>query len=219
VIDTREQNGEYIMGGLGDLGVEADICTLPYTSGCDYLISNTHGSCGIQRKDSMAELAGQMEELRTDILPRLCTFTNNPVLLVEESHQFGEHGFLFRKEGSMLVETGLHSSAYFGFLESTRNMGIDVVTLRAMPDLSPTIHYLAAMDGYLSREHYPKHMKTYKPNQIAMGMLCCVPGIGQKRAEKALKGKSIADIVRAKELDGLTDGQLKKVQRVLQWRS
>jgi len=55
-------------------------------TGSDYLITQTCGSVCIQRKSAMAELAGQMEELRYDILPRLLSFADdidaNPVLLV-----------------------------------------------------------------------------------------------------------------------------------------
>jgi len=156
-----------------------------------------------------------MEELRTDILPRLVTFSDNPILLVEESHRIGERGYLFRKEGNMLVETQMHSSSYYGFLESTRMMGINVVTVPATPDLSHTIWYMAAMDGYLSREHYPKPLKSYKPHQQAIGALCCVPGIGAKRAATILERYCIADLIRLKEVDGVTPTQLKKIQKVL----
>lgn len=154
-----------------------------------------------------------MEELRTDILPRLCTFTDNPVLLVEESHQIGDRGYLFRKDerSKMFVETELHATSYFGFLESARMIGINVVCTRS---LDQSIWYMISMDGYLSREHYPKPLKSYKPHQQALGMLCCVPGIGIKRATAALQERSIDEMCR-KECTGLTKGQQEKIRNVL----
>ena len=136
------------------VGVDAEVATLPYASGCDYLIANTCGSCGIQRKDSMAELVVQMEELQHDILPRLCTFTDNPVLLVEESHTIGDRGYLFRKDNTkkVWIETGMHCSSYYGFLETVRNTGIDVVCTR---NLDQSLWYMASLHGYLASNHFP----------------------------------------------------------------
>jgi hypothetical protein len=158
-----------------------------------------------------------MEELRIEILPNLRSFCDNPVLLVEESHRFGENGSLFRKEGKMFVETGLHASSYYGFLESVRMMGVDVVTVPATPDMLPTIWYLASMDGYLSREHYPKHRKHFDVRQQALGALCCVPGIGEKRAVAALENASLAGIANATRVEGLTVTQTEKVQKMLRY--
>jgi ERCC4-type nuclease len=158
-----------------------------------------------------------MEEHRLGILPRLRSFCDNPVLLVEESHKFGENGSLYRKENKMLVETGLHASSYYGFLESIRMMGVDVVTVPATPDMLPTIWYLIAMDGYLSREHYPKHAKHFDVRQQALGALCCVPGIGEKRAVAALEHASIAGIANATKVEGLTEKQMEKVQKMLRY--
>lgn len=212
LIDTREQNADFIKQKFDAAGIESEIATLPYASGCDYLIAQTKGSCGIQRKDSTKELITQMEELRTDIIPRLVTYTANPVLLVEESHQIGDAGYLFRREKGVYVETGMHSSAYYGFLESMRMSGVDVVCTR---DLNASIWYMIAMDGYLSREHFPKHLKSYKPHQQALGMLCCVPTIGAKRAEKALTELSIAEMLHVGEIEGLTKTQTQKLKKAL----
>lgn len=218
MIDNREQNADYIKLKFDSIGIESEIVCLPYKSGADYYVANTHGSCAIQRKSAMKELVTQMEDLRYDILPRLISYTDNPVLLVEEDFQVGDAGYLFRKEGSMYIETQMHSSSYYGFLETVRMMGVDVVAVRATTDLMPTIWYLAAMDGYLSKFHYPRHIKTFKPNQQAVGMLCCVNGIGMKRAQKALDGNSIKDVIGMQKVNGLTDTQLKKVKKVLTWR-
>jgi len=165
----------------------------------------------------MKELVIQMQELTEDILPRLASFTDNPILLVEENFTIGEMGTLFRKESSskMWIETGMHSASYYGFLESCRMKGIDVVCTR---NLDQTIWYMAAMNGYLAHNHYPKHRKLYKPYQQALGMLCCVTGIGEKRAEKILEHNSISELSNADTAEGLTDKQLKKLQAVLRWR-
>ncbi len=194
-------------------GVESEIATLPYASGCDYLISNTCGTCGIQRKDSVKELIIQMEELRYDILPRLIDFTDNPVLLVEESHIIGDDGYLFRRDGSVYLETGMHSKSYYGFLETVRMMGVDVVCTR---NLDASIWYMIAMDGYLSNEHYPKHLKSFKPHQSALGMLACIPKVGMKRATKALESKSLIEMYRSVKVDGLTDTMLKKLKQTME---
>lgn len=161
-----------------------------------------------------------MEELLVDILPRLITYTDNPILLVEESHKIGEGGSLFRRENGMYVESGMTAPSYYGFLETVRMMGVDVVTIQATGDLYPTIWYLASMDGYLSREHYPKHIKSFKPHQQALGILCCVPGIGQKRATAALEKNCIRDMVRdlvwKDEIEGLTKTMTLKLKKAME---
>lgn len=215
LIDIKEHFAEFVQSKLNLAGVPSEIINLPYPSGCDYLISNTHGSCGIQRKDSMAELSQQMEDLRYDILPRLCTFTDNPILLVEETHMIGEKGYLFRRDGKVWTETGLHCTAYYGFLETVRNMGVDVVCTRS---LEHSIWYMVSMHTYLGKYHYPKHPKMYKVDQMATGMLCCVNGVGEKKAEKVLKKYSLSELPSQHKVDGLTEKQLEKVKKVLRWK-
>jgi hypothetical protein len=157
-----------------------------------------------------------MEELRLEILPNLKSFCDNPVLLVEESHRFGENGNLFRKERKMLVETGLHASSYYGFLESVRMMGVDVVTVPATDDMLPTIWYLASMDGYLSMEHYPAHKKSFSNYSQAVGMLTAVKGIGETRAAKALSKASIQSMILSDGIvEGLTTKQTANLRRVV----
>ena len=219
-IDTRECYRDEIKAKLDRIGNASEICTFSQWTGCDYYVVNLHGSACIQRKDSAAELCSQMEELRYDVLPRLINFASelnsNPVLLVEETHTIGDVGYIFRRgKRGVFVETGLHISSYYGFLQSVRLMGIDVVTTKG---LSESIWYLSALDGFLSRQHYPRHNKSYKPHQQALGALCCIPTIGSKRATKALTGCSIAEMLHAKEVEGLTKVQLGKVKRVLRSR-
>ena len=205
-------------------GIESEIACLPHNSGCDYIIANTHGSCAIQRKDSMAEICGNpvqdtyksaMEELRFEIIPHLVQFSDNPVLLVEESHEIGENGYLFRKQDRLWLETPMHSSGYYGFLETVRQMGCEVVTTRS---LDHSIWWMISMHNYLGRYHYPKHKKAYNPGQSAMGMLCCVPGIGEKRAEKILSKHSISDLIFDKNIKEATEKQRKKIDEVLRYR-
>lgn len=199
------------------MGIESEITTLPYPTGCDYFIVNTCGSCGIQRKDAMKELAGQMPELRDDILPRLISFTENPVLLVEEDFTIGQMGNLFRRDPTtkLWMETGLHSLAYYGFLESVRMMGVDVVCTR---NLEQSIWYMASMDSYLSTTHYPKHQKSYKPYSQALGILCSINGIGKKRAEQFLQHHSVSDALTMSKCEGLTAKQLEKLKNILRWK-
>ena len=169
----------------------------------------------------MKELTQQMEELRFDIIPRLLSFADdigaNPVLLVEEEFTTGEKGFLFRKDPTsrLWVETGLHAISYYGFLETIRMMGCEVVCTR---NLEQSFWYLVSVESYLSEEHYPKHLKAYKPYAQALGMLCCIPGIGKKRAEKILQHHSVADLAGKGKIEGLTDKQLAKVRLALHWR-
>jgi len=225
LIDTREQQGDYIKARFDSIGINSEIATLPYSTGADYLISGEYGTVAVQRKDSMAEVVVQLDDLQHDILPRLISFTSNigadPILLIEESHIIGSGGYLFGKRDKVWIESGMRASSYYGFVSTVKKMGVDVVTVRkstaAIPD--ETVWYLASLDGYLQKQHYPKQIKTFKPEQQALGMLCCIPGIGEVRARKALEEYSIAELVTARDVKGLTDKQLLKVQKVLKWHT
>lgn len=225
-MDSREHYGSYVVEKFNKAGIDAEIATLPQSSGADYVIANTYGSCSVQRKDSMAEICGTpvsdkyksaMEELLIGILPRLSSFTNNPILLVEESHVIGEMGYLFRKQDNHWVETGMHCSSYYGFLETVRMQGVDVVCTR---NFDASIWYLISMHGYLGRCHYPKHKKMFKTGQQAIGILCSVPGIGERKAEKILQRYSIQELleVDASDVKELTPKQLSGIRKVFSWR-
>ena len=224
-MDVKEHFADYACNKFKQEGVESMVINLPYASGCDYHIVNEYGSCGIQRKDSMAEICGTpvckdhdsaMEELKHNILPRLINFTDNPILLVEESHAIGEKGYLFRKEDRVWVETGMHSSSYYGFLESVRSMGINVVCTR---NLDASLWFMISMHNYLGKHRYPKPKKSYSDEEIATGMLCCVPTIGEKRARKALAEYSIRDLATIqKQIPGLTEKQSERLRSVLRWK-
>jgi mannose/fructose-specific phosphotransferase system component IIA len=224
-VDSREHYADFVVEKFKDVGVEAEIACLPHNSGCDYIIANTHGSCAIQRKDSMAEICGNpvqdkyksaMEELRYEIIPNLVQFSDNPVLLVEESHEIGEKGYLFRKQDRLWKETSMHSSSYYGFLETVRLMGCDVVCTR---NLEQSIWWMISMHGFLGKRHYPKHQKFYGPEQSAMGMLCCVPTIGEKRAEKILSKHSISDLIFDKNVKEATEKQKQRIEECLRWKA
>jgi hypothetical protein len=224
LIDSREHYGSQAQAVFSRHDINSEIVTLPHTSGADYLIANTHGSCAIQRKASIEEICGTpvsdrfksaMEELRYEILPNLIEFSRNPVLLVEETHNIGEMGYLFRRDGNVWRETSMHCSSYYGFLETVRSMGVDVVCTR---NFDQSIWYMISLEGYLGKCHYPRHLKSFGLDQQATGMLCCVPGVGEARATKALKGYSIADLLHASQVDGLTAKQLLKVKNVLRFK-
>jgi hypothetical protein len=199
IIDTREQKQDYIQTRLEDAGVECTITCLH--SGMDYLITGTHGSVGIQRKD-FSEVATQMVEIREDIIPSLMTITDTPVLLVEETMRIDEQGMCWRKQSNMLVPASISARQYYNFLQSIRQMGCEVVTTR---DLDQSIWWMYSIHAYVHDQHYPHQKKRYGVDMQALGMLCCISGIGITRANKILKDVSIQDMVK------MTDVQLSKL--------
>jgi len=226
-VDSREHYGTYVVDKFIKAGIDAEIATLPQSSGADYVIANTYGSCALQRKDSMAEICGTpvsdkyksaMEELLLGILPRLISFTNNPILLVEESHVIGEQGYLFRRKDNHWVETGMHCTSYYGFLETVRMMGVDVVCTR---NLDASIWYLISMHGYLGKCHYPRHKKMFTSGQRAVGMLCCAPGVGERAAAQVLANYSIQELLEVDEskLKALKSAQLASIKKITGWKS
>jgi ERCC4-type nuclease len=195
------------------MGIEAELTTLPTFTGSDYFISNTYGSCAIQRKVAPGEFAAEIDEIIEDICPHLISFSDNPSFLIEENFTIDESGYLVQRNtgrGSQLLAT-----SYYGILETIRKMGIDVYTTR---DLNQTIFLLASIDGYLSKEHLPKHRKYFSDKEIAIGMLASVPTIGEKRAEKALKHSSVGMMYRMKNVRGLNQKQVSRLQKIMAWR-
>lgn len=198
LIDTREQKVDYITDMFDrNGGIRWQICTFPQNTGCDYLITGDGGSVGIQRKTSN-EIIREMKEIREDVLPRLMDFTDNPVLLVEENHHINQHGWIMRREGDFLRETGLIASAYYNFLSSVRNMGVDVVCTRC---LDHSIWWMMSTYEYLKIERYPKPRSKYTHHARALGMLCCINGIGQKRGTEILKDYTIAELIHMEPSD------------------
>lgn len=204
LIDTREQNQDYIQCKLNDNGVEASITCLSY--GIDYLIIGTHGDIAIQRK-TFPEVATQMAEIREGIIPALLDATENPILLVEEIFRIDEHGMMWRKEGNFLKPAQLSARQYYNFLQSVKQMGCEVVTTR---DLDHSIWWMYSVHSYLHEEHYPKPKKKYGVDMQAIGALCCINGIGVTKAKKTLELHSI------KQLADMTDLNLTKVLSINQ---
>ncbi len=195
------------------MGIESEIVTFPQDTGTDYLISNDFGSCAVQRKVAVPELISELDEILYDIAPRLVSFNDNPSLLVEENFVIDNEGYLMNRNDSKTTE--MKATSYYGFLETIRKTGVDVYCTSS---LNHSIWWMAAMHGYLGKEHYPKHRKYFTEREQAIGMLSCVPRLGEKRAAKALKHSNISGMCRRKFVKGLSEQQNEKLQKVLLWR-
>ena len=208
--DSREQASSYIIKFLMAQGIDAEVVCFPQNTGCDYLISNIFGSCAIQRKVVVPEMIGELDEIMFDILPRLQNFSDNPVLCLEENFSITKEGYLYNRNDSR--ESQLLATSYYGYLETIRKSGIDVITTR---DLNCSLWWMVAMHGYLAKQHYPKHRKYFSTEEQAVGMLTAVPGIGPARALKALQQHSIREMGKLRVIDGLTEKQSERVLDVL----
>lgn len=212
LIDTREQNQDYIFSKLQDSGVECVISCL--THGMDYLIVGTHGSIGVQRK-TFNEVAIQMQAIREDIIPSLADSTDYPILLVEETFRVDEQGMMWRKEGNFLKPAQLSARQYYNFLQSIRQMGCEVVTTR---DLDQSIWWMYSMHSYVHEQHYPKQKKRYGADMQAMGSLCCFNGIGISTAKKILQKHTLQELMEMNEHDLAMAMTLKQAQNFIKVR-
>jgi ERCC4-type nuclease len=212
-VDSREQNGAYAVKRFTEAGIESDIICWPTETGTDYFITNTHGSVAVQRKILVSELISELDQIIYEIVPALKNFSDNPILLVEENHGISKDGYLFNRNDNRPTE--FKATSYYGFLETIRKSGVDVVTTR---DLNQSLYWMIAMHGYLSKEHFSKHRKYHSPKEIAIGMLTAVPGIGEVRASKALSHSSIRAMTGMKKVQGLTDKMNERLQDVLKWK-
>jgi ERCC4-type nuclease len=149
-----------------------------------------------------------------DTLPRLRNFCENPVLLCEENFGIDQTGHLFNRGDSR--ETDMLATSYFGYLETIRKSGVEVITTR---DLNQSIYWMIAMHGYLGKGHYPKHRKYHSVKEQARGVLMCVPGIGEARAGKVLKNTSISEMLTSNKFEGLTMTQAKKLNEIARYRN
>ena len=214
MVDVKEHQYPYIIKRFTEAGIECDDISWPPETGCDYLIQNDCGSCAIQRKVAVSELTSELDETMFETLPRLKNFSDNPVLLVEESFGIDQSGYLFNRGSSR--ETSMLATSYFGYLETVRKMGVEVITTR---DLNQSIWWMISMHGYLAKEHFPKQRKAHTMKEQACGMLMAVNGIGEARAMKALKGSSILSMAGTNEVKGLTMTQTKKLNDILRWKN
>lgn len=149
-----------------------------------------------------------------EIVPNLKGFSDNPCLLVEENFSITKDGYLENRQDGRVSE--MKATSYYGILETIRKSGLDVYTTR---DLNASIWWMIGMEGYLKTNHYPKHKKFFTEKEQAVGMLMCVPGIGEKRAETALQKNSIRGMSGMKEIAGLTEKQSERLAGVLKWRN
>jgi ERCC4-type nuclease len=210
LIDSREQNGPYIQKRFESAGIDSEIVCFPKTTSCDYLITNHKGSCAIQRKVVCSELLSELDEIMHEIVPNLAQFSDNPCLLVEENFDITKDGYL--QDHNSGRHTEMKATAYYNYLETIRKHGVDVYTTR---NLNASIYWMIAMHGYLEKQHYPKHRKFFTIEEQAIGMLTCVPGIGEARARKALAGMCIAGMNGG--VPGLTVKQNEKLGKALRW--
>ena len=213
LIDSREQNGAYAVKRFTEAGIESDIICWPTETGTDYFITNTHGSLAVQRKVVVSEMISELEPIMYEIIPALKNFSENPVVLLEENFGISKDGYLFNRNDNR--QTDFKATSYYGFLETIRKAGVDVVTTR---DLNQSLYWMIAMHGYLGKEHYPKHRKYHGLKEQAVGMLSVVPGIGEARATKALKETSIRDMITGNKYGGLTMKQAEKLREVMGWK-
>jgi ERCC4-type nuclease len=164
----------------------------------------------VQRKVVCSELLNELDETMFETLPRLRNFSDNPVLLIEENFGIDQTGHLFNRGDSR--ETDMLATSYFGYLETIRKSGVEVVTTR---DLNQSVWWMIATHGYLAKEHYPKSRKAHSIKEQAVGMMTAVSGIGEARALKALKDRSLKDMITKNEFGGLTMKQVQKLNEVM----
>jgi len=213
LIDSREKQAPFISKQFTKAKITNEILCLPTDTGSDYLITNTHGSCAVQRKVAVSELISELDEIMFETIPHLKNFSENPVLLIEENFAITPEGYLYNRQDNR--ETEMLATSYYGYLETVRKMGVDVVTTR---DLSSSVWWMIAMHGYLEKEHFPKHRKYFSEKECAIGMLTSIPGIGDVRAGKALQNTSIRGMCGMKEITGLTAKQSEKLGKILRWK-
>lgn len=214
LVDSREHNAQHFVNRFTAAGIDSEIVCFPQNTGCDFLITNEKGSCAIQRKVVVSEMITELDEIMHDIAPRLKNFSDNPCFLFEENFSISKDGYLQDRNTGRPTE--LLITSYYGYLETLRKMGLDVYCTR---DLNASTWWLTAMHGYLAKNHYPVHTKYFSEREQATGMLMVVPGIGEARAEKALKQNSIRGMSGMKVITGLTEVQSRKLGGVLRWHA
>lgn len=214
LIDSREQNGPYIQKRFAASGIDSEIVCFPQSTGCDYLITADKGSCAIQRKVVCSEMLSELDEIMHDIAPRLKQFSDNPCFLIEENFEITKDGYLQDRNSGRHTEMLITS--YYGYLETLRKMGLDVYCVR---DMNASIWWMVAMHGYLCKNHYPKHQKTFTDEERAIAMLNCIPTVGEHRARKSLQKQSIREMIKSGYAEGFTMKQNEKMNNVVRWNA
>lgn len=213
LIDTREQSGAYAAKFFTKHGIESELVTLSTDTGSDYFIASKFDSTAIQRKVVCSELISELDITMNETIPHLKNFTHNPIFLVEENYQITEEGYLMDRNTSR--ESQLLATSYFGYLETIRKLGVEVVMTR---DYNESLWYMLSLHNYMEKQHYPHHTKGFKPNESAIGMLSCISKVGEKRAEKALMKQSIMEMCQAGHVDGFTEKMNEKWREVVYWK-
>ena len=213
LIDSREQNAPYVQKQFTKHNIDSEITCLDTSTGSDYLISNLKGSCAVQRKVVVSEMISELDQIMHQIVPSLKNFSENPVLLLEENMGISPDGYLHNRADGRT--TDMLATSYYGYLETIRKMGVEVITTR---DLNQSIWWMISMHGYLEKNHYPPHKKYFSTGEQAIGMLSTIQGIGEARAIKALQKTSIRGMCGMKNVEGLTKRQSEKLQDVLRYR-
>lgn len=213
LIDSREKNGPYFERQFKEAGIDADIICWPTETGCDYFITNTYGSIAVQRKIAVSELISELDQILYETIPALKNFSDNPILVVEENFGISKDGYLFNRNDNRPTE--FKATSYYGYLETVRKAGVEVITTR---DLNQSLYWMVAMNGYLAKEHYPHHKKSFSDKECAVGMLSTVPGIGEIRASKALSHNSIRGMIGMKQIEGLTQKQSERLSKIVHFR-
>lgn len=211
--DSREQNGPYAVKFFKSHGIDSEIVTMSTDTGSDYFITALKDSAAIQRKVVCSELLSELDITLNETIPHLKNFTDNPIFLVEENYQINDDGYLMNRNNSR--ESQMLATSYFGYLETIRKMGVEVVMTR---DYSESLWYMLSLHNYMEKEHFPKHVKGFKPRESAIGMLSCVSKVGEKRAEKALRKQSMYEMVKAGHVDGFTEKQNESWRGVMYWK-
>lgn len=212
MIDTREHNGPSAVKFFLEHGIDSELVTLSTDTGADYFIANSRGSAAVQRKVACSELISELDETLNETIPHLKDFSENPVLLIEENFIVTSEGYLMNRLDSR--ESQLLATSYFGYLETIRKTGVDVVCTR---DYNESLWYMLSQHNYLGKEHYPPHRKYFGIEEQCIGMLSCIPTIGEKKASAMLKKQSIREIAMNRNSDVLTVKQNERLRKVIDY--
>jgi hypothetical protein len=75
-----------------------------------------------------------------------------------------------------------------------------------------------AMHSYIHEFHYPHQKKRYGADMQALGMLCCVNGIGMTRATQILSEHSLQDLIAMNNTD-IVKKKIMTVNQVVMFRN
>lgn len=202
LIDSRERFSDIALKVFTLRDIQAIINVIPgaenptedfYT---DYLITSDDPdwpeSVAIQRK-TVSEVLSQMEEIRTRS-HKMLNLAKHAVLIIEnrDSIRFSEEGNMTVKRNYITVEVSQNDLSFFGFIDSLKADGIDVIETQSYRE---TLCRLSVIHHRIQQLHYPKRPVGYSPLEQAIGCLCCAKGVGEKTAKAILEQGSIKDYI------------------------